>query len=329
MREIATQEQAEHIGRSLRKGAPVKQILKRGPVAFSVRQRRNLWGVLFVLPAIVFLLAVMIGPIFFNFWLSLHKWNPLAALSTMEWIGFENYTYLLTVDTQFWAALRNSTTYAVARVVGNVVIGLALALLMNAKRLKGLKAWRVALFLPIATAPAVLGKIWAAMFHPDFGIINAILGLFGFTAVGWLTNPEWALRAILIIALYEYVGYYAVIFLAALQGIPEELIDAAQVDGAGPLRVLWNIILPLLRPVIAFVVVISTVYGLQVFDLVWSTTHGGPANSTNTTVLHMYNNVFVNSRAGMGAAEAFILFMIIMVVAIFQLKLISQQQEAQ
>lgn len=293
-----------------------------------IERRKSMWGVLFVLPAVLYIFIIMVGPILFNFWLSLHKWNPLAALGDAQFIGLDNYEFILTVDQQFLPALKNSGIYAISRVVGNVVVGLGLALLMNSKRLKGLKLWRIALFLPIATSPAVLAKIWAAMYHKDFGILNRFLGLFGFEAVGWLTNPDWALWAIIIIALYQYVGYYAIIFLAALQGIPDELIDAARVDGAGAVRLLWNVILPLLRPVIAFVVVISTIYGLQVFDLVWATTGGGPANATNTVVLHMYRNVFVNGRAGMGAAMSFVLFTIVMALAVFQLKLLSRRAHA-
>jgi multiple sugar transport system permease protein len=220
--------------------------------------------------------------------------------------------------------LTNSLIYAVTRVISNVVLGLALALLMNNKRLKGIRIWRVALFLPIATSPAVLAKIWQALYHKDFGIINAGLEFVGIPGLGWLTNPTTALFAIIIIAMYQYVGYYAIIFLAALQGIPEELIDAGKVDGASALQLFWNITLPYLRPVISFVVVISTIFGLQVFDIVWATTRGGPANSTNTVVLHMYKTVFVNGRAGQGAAMAFMLFAIIMVLAIFQLRLLRR-----
>jgi ABC-type sugar transport system permease subunit len=276
---------------------------------------------------VAYLAIVMVGPIFFNFWLSLHKWNPLAELTDAQWIGFDNYKFILAIDQQFLPALKNSAIYAATRVIGNVVVGLGLALLMNARQLKGLKIWRIALFLPIATSPAVLAKIWMAMYHRDFGILNRFLGIFGFEPVGWLTNPDWALGAIIIIALYQYVGYYALIFLAALQGLPDELIDAARVDGATAARLLWHIILPLLRPVIAFVVVISTIFGLQVFDLVWATTRGGPANATNTVVLHMYRNVFVNGRAGMGAAMSFLLFGIVMVLAVFQLKLLGKQAD--
>lgn len=288
-------------------------------------RRRSLIGFLFVLPAVSFLFVVMILPILFNLWLSLHKWNPLADLGTAEFINLRNYEFILNVDTQFGPAFVNSIIYAIARIIANVVLGLGLALLMSNKRLRGLKLWRIALFLPIATSPAVLAKIWQALYHKDFGMINTGLELFGIQGIGWLTNPSSALVAIIIMAIYQYVGYYAIIFLAALQGIPEELVDAARVDGANGVRLLWHIILPQLRPVISFVVVISTIYGLQVFDLVWASTRGGPANSTNTVVLHMYRTVFVNGRAGMGAAMAFILFAIIMVLAVFQLRLLRQR----
>jgi multiple sugar transport system permease protein len=292
---------------------------------WTISRKRSAWGVIFMLPAVLYIASIMVGPVFFNFWLSLHEWNPLASLADATWVGLDNYKFILTVDTKFLPALTNSALYAAWRVFGNVVIGLGLALLLNSKRLKGVKVWRIALFLPIATSPAVLANIWQAMYHKDYGILNAFLSNFGFEPVGWLSNPDWALRGIILIALYQYVGYYAIIFLAGLQGFPDELVDAARVDGASGFRLIWSIVLPLLRPIIAFVVVISTIYGLQVFDIVWATTRGGPANATNTVVLHMYQNVFVYGRAGMGAAMAFVLFAIVMLLAIFQLRLLRSQ----
>ena len=200
--------------------------------ASPLARRKSLIGFLFVLPAVGFLFVVMILPIAFNFWLSLQKWDPLSDLSTAQFINFRNYDYILNIDTNFGPALGNSVIYAVARVISNVVLGLGLALLMSNKRLRGLKLWRIALFLPIATSPAVLAKLWQALYHKDFGIINALLGVVGIPGIGWLNNPSSALVAIIIMAIYQYVGYYAIIFLAALQGISEELLDAARVDGA-------------------------------------------------------------------------------------------------
>lgn len=291
----------------------------------SLEKKWNTWGLIFVLPAVLFVAFIIVGPLFFNFWLSLNKWNPLAELSDAKWIGFKNYVYILTIDTKFKEALKISIFYAATRVIGSVSLGLILALLLNHRRLRGLKAWRIALFLPMATSKVVLSRIWYMIYDREYGILNTMLGVFDFQPVGWLTNPDFALPAIAIIGIYQSMGYNAILILAALQGIPDELIDAGLVDGATGPRMLWHIKLPLLKPVLAFVIVISTITGLQVFDLIWATTQGGPANATNSVVLHMYKNVFVNGRAGMGASMAFILFAFILAMSLIQLRLLRRQ----
>jgi ABC-type sugar transport system permease subunit len=287
-------------------------------------RRRNLWGLAFVSPGIIYLLVILIGPLLFGLWISTQKWNPIADLSTAKWVGLANYKYSLTLDQRFLPSLKNSGIYALSRLGTNLVIGLGIALLMNSRRLRGLRAWRIALFLPMATSPVVIAKIWTSAFHKDFGALNVFLNALGLPSLGWL-NPDLALLSVIIMGTYQFTGYYAIILLAALQGIPDELIDAAKVDGASGLRMLWHITLPLLRPVIAFVVVMSTISGLQVFDLVYASTDGGPADATLTTVLYMYRTVFVYGRAGQGAAMAFVLFAIIMVLAVFQLRLLRHQ----
>ena len=302
---------------------PLSRNVPRPKSAYA--RRRELWGFLFVLPVILFLVLVILGPLLFGFWISLHSWNPLASLAEAKWVGLKNYQYLLTIDKRFLPSLVNSFYYAIARVIGNVILGLGLALLMNYPKLKGLRVWRIALFLPMATSPVVLAQIWANMFHKDFGIINAFTGLAGFPAVGWLVNPDTALAAVIIMGTYQFVGYYAIIYLAGLQGIQEELLEAACLDGASGWQKFWYITFPLLQPVTAFVTVISTINGLQVFDLVYTSTGGGPADATNTVVLQMYKTVFVNSRAGQGAAMAFILFAIVMVLSIIQLRLLKDR----
>jgi multiple sugar transport system permease protein len=317
------QSEALEVARSPAVSIPLLQ--GRAKAGSALFRRRSLTGFIFVLPAVAFLLGVIVLPILFNFWLSLHAWNPLSDLSAARWVGFQNYEFLFNIDTRFKEAFINSFIYAGARVIANVVLGLGLALLLNDKRIRWLRFWRIALFLPIATSPAVMAKIWTALYHKDFGIINAGLEVFGIPASGWLTNPSSALLAIIIMGVYQYVGYYAIIFLAALQSIPQELVDAGRVDGASGFRLLWYIILPQLRPVIGFVVVISTIYGLQVFDHVWASTGGGPANATNTVVLQMYRTVFTNGRAGQGAAMAFVLFAVIMILAVFQLYLLRRR----
>lgn len=299
----------------------VRPAARRG----GLERKRKIWGILFILPAVLYIAFVTVGPLFFNFWLSLTQWNPLAPLSAAKFVGIANYRYLFTTDTQFPRSLINSFIFAAARLVLSVGIGLGLALLLNNKRLAGLRAYRVALYLPAAASAVVMSRIWQAMYNKNNGMVNQVIGLLGIKPIGWLTNPDYALLGIIIMSVYASIGYNAIVFLAGLQGIPEDVMDAAHVDGADGWRRLWHITLPLLRPVVAFVSVISIITGLQVFDLVWATTQGGPANATQSVVLLMYKNVFVNNRAGMGAAMAFVLFAIIVVLSIIQLRLLRQR----
>lgn len=192
--------------------------------------------------------------------------------------------------------------------------------------------WRVIYFLPVITAPLALGVIFRFMFDRNYGLVNNLLASIGVGRQPFLSSPYQALFAVILIAIYQYVGYYIVIFLAGLQGIPQDYYDAARVDGANRWKEFRHITLPLLRPVMSFVVVTNTIGALQVFDLIFSATQsggtstaGGPANATMTVVVYMYYSAFKFSRMGRASAMAFILFAIITVITIFQLRLLRDR----
>ncbi|MBN2470238.1 MAG: sugar ABC transporter permease, partial [Anaerolineae bacterium] len=217
--------------------------------------------------------------------------------------------------------------FAIGGVTTNVVLGLAFALLLNS-RIKGQTLWRVLYFLPVITAPLALGVMFSFMFNRNYGLINNLLAALGLPRQAFLTDPGQAMAVLIAIAVYQYVGYYIVIFVAGLQDIPQDYYDAARVDGASRWQELRFITLPLLRPVTLFVVVTNTIGALQVFDLVFATTGGSPANSTMTVVLHMYNTAFRFSRMGRASAMAFVLFGIILVITIIQLRLFRDRTAA-
>lgn len=282
------------------------------------------WAYLFLTPALLGMFVFALGPILFTGWVSFHAWNMVEPVGQMKYLGLTNYRYLLTTDTVFPLALRNSFVFALAGVLINTVLGLALALLLNSRiRLRTL--WRTFYFLPVITAPLALGVIWSFLYNKNYGLINSLLLLLGLPIQPFLADPGQALPSIIAIAVYQYVGYYTVVFLAGLQGIPEEYYDAAKVDGANGWQTFWRITLPLLRPVILFIVVTNTIGALQVFDIVFATTGGGPANSTNTVVFYMYDTAFKFWRMGRATALAFILFMIVMVITLVQLRVLRRQ----
>ncbi|MFB0537846.1 MAG: carbohydrate ABC transporter permease [Anaerolineae bacterium] len=295
--------------------------------------RRVLWAYVFVSPAILALLLFTVGPILFTFWVSVHNWNIIEPISQMPFVGLENYRYLLIKDAVFRRGLRNTFVFTICGVGANTVLGLLFALLLNS-RLRARAFWRTLFFLPIVTAPLALGMMWAVLLNKNFGLVNNLLGLAGIPLQPFLSSPDQALACIIGIAVYQYVGYYIIIYLAGLQGIPGEYYDAAAVDGANRWQTFWHITLPLLRPVLLFIVVTNTIGALQVFDIVFAattgvageTSGGGPANSTMVVVLHMYNTAFKFFRMGRATAMAVILFLIIFIITLIQLRLLQERR---
>jgi len=293
---------------------------------------RALWAYLFVSPAILALLFFTAGPFLFTLWVSVHNWNLIEPVSQMGFVGLENYRYLLTDDGIFRHALRNTFVFTICGVGVNTVLGLLGALLLNT-RLRARVFWRTLFFLPMVTAPLALGMMWAVLLNKNYGLINTLLGLLHLPPQPFLSSPAQALACIISIAVYQYVGYYVVIYLAGLQGIPEEYYDAAAVDGANRWQTFWQITLPLLRPVLLFIIVTNSIGALQVFDVVFAattglageTSGGGPAGSTMVVVLHMYNNAFKFFRMGRATAMALLLFVIIFVITLIQLRLLRER----
>ena len=285
-----------------------------------------IWAYVFISIPVIGLLVFSLIPILFSGWVSLHNWDMLSPVGDMPWVGLDNYIYLLTQDNVFRQALGNTFVFVIGGVASNVALGLGFALLLNSK-LRGQKLWRVLYFLPVITAPLALGVIFAFIFNRNYGLINSLLVGIGIPRQPFLSSPYQSLLVIIFMAIYQYVGYYIVIFVAGLQGIPQDYYDAASVDGANGWQQFWKITLPLLKPVMLFVIVTNTIGGLQVFDLVFSSTAGGPVNSTMTIVLHMYNTAFKFSRMGRASAMAFILFAIILAITVIQLRVLRDRTE--
>ncbi len=299
----------------------------------GITSKKTFWAYLFISPAILFLFVFSLIPILFTFWVSLHNWNLIEPVSQMPFVGLENYRYILLKDSVFQKALRNTFTFTIWGVGINTVLGLFGALLLNSNiRWRGL--WRTIFFLPIVTAPLALGMMWTTLLNKNYGLVNILLGYLGIPPQPFLSSPEQALACIILMAVYQYVGYYIIINLAGLQGIPQEYYDAAAVDGANWIQSFWHITLPLLRPVLLFLIVTNTIGALQVFDIVFAattgvvaeTTGGGPAGSTMVIVLHMYNNAFKFFRMGRATAMAMILFVLIFVITFIQLRILREPQ---
>jgi multiple sugar transport system permease protein len=281
----------------------------------SRRAEERLVGYAFLLPDLLGLAIFVALPILGGVWVSLHDWSGLGEA---VFIGLDNYLELLS-DTLFLDSLRITVTYVVLFVPLLYVIALGLALLVN-QRLKLSGFFRSAYFMPVMVSLVVASVIWSFIFQERAGVLNAILGRVGLEPQPWLGSTQLALISVVIVSLWQGVGYSMIIFLAGLQDIPGEFYDAAKVDGANAWQRFWRITLPLLKPTSVFVVITSFIGSFQVFDPVYVLTSGGPAGATSATVYYIYENAFEFLRIGYASALAVALFAIIFIFTMLQLR---------
>jgi multiple sugar transport system permease protein/sn-glycerol 3-phosphate transport system permease protein len=260
-------------------------------------------------------------PLIYNFYLSFVRWNFLRP--TKPFVGLDNYIRIFT-DSQFWTIVFNTFTFTVCSVALTLLIGLGLALLIN-QPLRYRNVARAVVFSPVIMSGAVVAVVWSYIFDPRYGLMNELLQLIGLRSPDWLADPFWAMPAVIIVYVWKNLGYAVVIYLAGLQGIPRELYDAARVDGAGAWDRFWHVTLPGLSPVAFFLSVTSILACFQSFDIIKVLTDGGPANATNVLIFHLYELGFVKYDAGEAGVVAMVLFGIMLVLTIIQLRYLEQR----
>lgn len=280
----------------------------------TVQRKRTIEGYLFISPWLIGFVILTLGPIVVSLLMSFTDWDVVTSPS---WIGFSNYTNLVS-DELFVKALVNTLYYTVFSVPLGMLGALLLALLLNQK-VKGTYIFRTIYYLPSVTSGVAVALLWRWIFNPEFGIANNILTKLNLPAVGWLSDPKWAMPALIIMSLWS-VGGGMLIYLAGLQGIPRELYEAAEIDGASSMRKFWSVTLPLLTPTIFFNMVMSVIGSFQVFTQAYVMTGGGPANSTLFYVLYLYRNAFEWFKMGYASALAWVLFIIILIPTLLQFK---------
>ncbi|MBP2326995.1 multiple sugar transport system permease protein [Kibdelosporangium banguiense] len=269
----------------------------------------------FLLPSAVPLVVFTIVPMITSIWVSLHEWN---LISPMRWVGFDNYISLL-ANPQTGKVFANTLLYVAGYLPLVYVGGLGLALALN-KKLPARAFLRATYFLPVVTSWVVVALVWKWLLNPSNGLVNKILGTLGLGQPGWWTDPDWALFSVILASAWKDLGFVMVILLAGLQAIPKDLYEAAIVDGAGAWQRFWRITLPLLTPSTFFVVVISLINGFQVFDQVYVMTGGGPGGASQVVVGQIYDLTFRYGRAGEASALSWLLFAVILVVTIIQIR---------
>ena len=279
------------------------------------------------MPIFIIYWILRLEPIGKTFYLSFHDWHLIRPLK--PWVGLENYRDLLK-DPNFLMALYNTTLFAVAVVVLSVVVGLALAVLLAGK-LRFTAAYQAIYFLPVITPMVPMAIAWKWIFDARIGILNYVLSWFGISPVGWLTSPDVALWSIIIMSVWKVLGYNMVLLLVGLKNIPASLYEAASIDGAFGWRMFRRITLPLLRPILLFVIVVSTINAYNVFTQVYVMTQGSqaaPGAQLRVLVTDIYQNGFQFFKMGYASAEAVVLTLIILALTLVQFKVIRVDEGA-
>jgi multiple sugar transport system permease protein len=277
----------------------------------KLARREAIEGYLFILPWILGFLMFRFGPMLYSLFLS---FTDYAARDAPKLIGLENYIYMFTKDPRFLDSIRSTFAFVVGFLPLNLSLGLAIALLMN-QRVRGIFVFRAIYYLPAVTSGVAVAILWQFVFHKQWGILNAILSVFGVEPIGWLVDRAWVMVAFVIMSIWG-VGGSMIIYLAGLQSIPTELYESAAIDGANRVRQFWHITLPMLTPTIFFVLITGLIGAFQIFESAYIMTGGGPSYATYFFGLNIYFTAFQSLRFAYASTLAWMLFAIIAALTI-------------
>ena len=279
-------------------------------------RRRFNSAYLFIAPSVILIAVFIAEPILQSGWMSLHDWT--VGETSHTFVGVDNYTAMFQ-DSRFWNALKVTVLYTIVVSVVQVVLGLLLAARLRRTTWYS-SLLRTAYFFPFVASLVVVGIIWKFLLDPQVGAVDAWLSDVGVGAPDWLTSTSLALPTVIAVGVWKNVGFSMIVLLAGMQGIPEHLYEAAALDGAGAWGKFRYVTLPALRPAVLFTTLIATINGLQLFDLVFAMTNGGPVFHTESVVMYLYERGFVEFQLGYASAVAWALFVVILVVSAVQLR---------
>jgi multiple sugar transport system permease protein len=279
-----------------------------------LRRREALYGYLFILPNTLGLIVFFILPVLAAFVLGFVSWDLVRP---PQWVGLANYTALIH-DPLFWNGVEMTIYYTLVSVPVSITLSLLLAVAVNSG-LRERNLYRIAYCMPSVSMPVALALVWKWIYDPQFGLLDSVLSTLGLPQPPWLDDPAWAMPALIIMAVWGSLGYNMIVFLAGLQGISQELYEAASIDGAGTMARFWRITVPLISPATFFVLIISMINSFQVFDQVYIMTQGGPGDATRVLGMLIYENAFQYFKMGYATAIAWALFALILVVTLLQI----------
>jgi ABC-type sugar transport system permease subunit len=287
---------------------------KKNGVSLTVRN--TLVGLSFIMPNFIGFFIFVLIPVGFSLILSFTNWD---GFNPMKFNGLDNFRAILR-DSIFRQSMSRTFVYTVICVVCTMFASLGLAVLLN-KKLKAKEFFRSAIFFPYVASVVSIAVVWRLLFMKDTGPINIFLRFVGISnPPGWFVTTKWALPGVIIVSIWKSMGYYMIVYLAALQGIPRELHEAAGIDGASGLQYFWRITLPLLAPATFFVVLMLTIGSFKSFDLIFALTEGGPGNATMLLSHYIYNKAFISFNYGQTSASALVLFAVIGAITLVQFR---------
>lgn len=281
----------------------------------SLAASRQRWGVVFILPQLISLLCFGIIPIIIAFVLSFYEWN---GFTVPEFIGLENFKTVFT-DPAMWTSVKNTAVYTIIYVPCSIVLALLLAVVLN--KVVGKLFYRAVFFLPQVVTSVGIAVVWSWIYQPQFGILNMVLRFFGFEGKEWLRDPATAMGAVIVMSIWWGLGYNIVLFLAGLQNVPSTYVEAAKIDGATAKDVFLHITVPLISPTTLFVTITTMINAFQVFDQMFLLTKGGPAKSTYTLALHIYQTAFKEYEMGQASTISLVMFVVVVAISAIQFKL--------
>jgi len=274
----------------------------------------------------LFLIIFVFGPMLLALYVSMTKWDGLSDLTQARFLGLDNYIELAS-DQRFLLSLVHDFEWSYKSYIGQIGLGLLLGIIVtNIPRYRSFA--RFISFTPFILPIVACAILFTILMNPNWGTLNAFLAIFGMPPSQWLLSTETAMDAAVLMIVWKFAGYYMVLFMTALLGVPQELYDAAHIDGAGPFQTFIYITWPLILPVFVFISVINVIGNLQVFTPIFILTAGGPSRATEVVVLLMYNTAFTNFRYSMANAMAIILFVIVLALTVFQMKILNRGTES-
>jgi multiple sugar transport system permease protein len=289
--------------------------MTQSKVITQTHHRERLMSLLFMAPAVLFLLFTSVYPLLYSLRLSFYSWNMTVPNSRPVWIGLDNYTHLFR-DANFLASVRVTLIFVVASVTVEFLLGMALALLATSS-LRAMGLIRTVLLIPLMMTPVVVGVLWRTLYHTTYGAVNFFLNLVGIASQPFVGDPKQALASVIVVEIWQQLPVVVFILAAGIQSLPVDLYKAARVDGASAWQIFREITLPLLRPVILVVLLLRIMDAFRVFDIIWTLTFGGPGRTTEVLSMLIYKTGLQFFQIGQASAMSWLFLLVIFCISIF------------